>query len=123
MPPSKAGDSAITLPRSLRANRDSHPGLPDKPKPKRATLEVQAEKAAKQKAQLEKEATRGADIVQTALLEKKTRQEYEERMTNAHHPPENPKQKVLRPRKEAQAVNKVPGMRSFMCQSCANIEC
>ena len=102
MPPSKADNPAITLPRSLRVNRAAHPGLPDKPKPKRPTLEVQAEKAAKQN-------------VQAALLEKKTRQEYEERMTNAHHPPENLPQKVLRPRKEPQAVNKFPGMHCFMC--------
>jgi hypothetical protein len=114
MPPSKASDPAITLPRSLRLNRNSHPGLPDKPKPKRSTLEVQTEKAAKQKAQLEKEETRGADIVQTALLEKKIRQEYEERMMNAHNPPENLQQKVLRPRKEVQAVNEVPGM-CYLC--------
>jgi hypothetical protein len=115
MPPKTVGNPAIPLPRSLRLNRDSHPGLPDKPKPKRPTHEVQAEKSAKQKAQLEKEEKRGADIVQTALLEKKTRQEYEEKMTNAHHPPENPQKKVLRPRKEPQLVKKLPGMRCFMC--------
>ena len=115
MPPSKADNPAITLPRSLRVNRAAHPGLPDKPKPKRPTLEIQAEKAAKHNAQLEKEKMRCADIVQAALLEKKTRQEYEERMTNAHHPPENLPQKVLRPRKEPQAVNKFPGMHCFMC--------
>jgi hypothetical protein len=115
MPASTVGNPAITLPRSLRVNRDSHPGVPDKPKPKRSTQEVQAEKAAKQKAQLEKKEKRGADIVKTALLEEKTRQEYEEKMTNAHHPPENLQEKVLRPRKEPQAVNKLPGMRCFMC--------
>jgi hypothetical protein len=122
MPPRKAGNPAIPLPRNLRLNRDSHPGLPDKPKPKRPTLEVQAGKAAKQKMQLDKEKQRGADIVQTALLEKKTRQEYEERMTNAHHPPENLQQKVLRPQKEAQDINQVPGKRCITCQICTNIK-
>jgi hypothetical protein len=111
MPASTAGNPAITLPRSLRLNRNSHPGVPDKPKPKRSTLEVQAEKTAKEKARLEKEEKRSEDIAKTALLEEKTRQEYEEKMMNAHHPPENLQQKVLRPRKEPQPVNKFPGMR------------
>lgn len=90
MPPSKASNPALTLPRSLRVNRAAHPGLPDKPKPKRPTLEIQAEKAAKHNAQLEKEKMRGADIVQAA---------------------ENLQEKVLRPRKGPQAVNKLPGKR------------
>jgi hypothetical protein len=115
MPPKMVGDPAIPLPRTLRLSRDSHPGLPDKPKPKRPTHEVQAEKTAKEKAQLEKKGKRDADIVQTALLEKKTRQDYEEKMMNAHHPPENLQKKVLRPRKEPRVVKKLPGMRCLMC--------
>jgi hypothetical protein len=111
MPPKLKKVPDIPLPRILHEARQEHPGLPDKPRTKKTSAEVQAEKAAKEQAALEKDKSRGEDVAQTALLEKKMRQEYEEKVKNANHPPANSQKKVLRTRKMPDAAT------SLLCMS------
>lgn len=102
MPASSAGN--IPLPRSLRANRNPHPGIADAPRPKRTKEEVQAEKAAKASKIASRETSRSDTIEETAILEVKMRQDHELRLKTASNPPLTTLTKQSRP-KAAPAVN------------------
>lgn len=93
--------TGIALPRSLRPNRNIHPGAADKPCAKQTTQEVQAEKDAREAALASTEASRAKTIAATAALEEKMRQEQEEKLQNASNPPLTSTRKVLRPRSTA----------------------
>ncbi|KAF8953423.1 hypothetical protein BDZ97DRAFT_2065642 [Flammula alnicola] len=99
MAPTSAPPS-MSLPRTLRVNRNPHPGLPAAPRPKRTTEEVQKEKAIKMLTAKEKAQAREQDILRTAELEDKMRREHEEKLKNANNPPASTLKKILRPRKE-----------------------
>ena len=90
---------AMSMPRSLRANRNPHPGIADAPRPKRSTEEVQTEKNAKEEAAKQKEYSRQQSILKTAELEAHMRREHKEKLVNASNPPKPALEKVLRPRK------------------------
>lgn len=89
----------MSMPRSLRANRNPHPGIADAPRPKRSTEEVQTEKDAKTTAAKEKENNHQQGILKTAEVEAKMRREHKEKLKNASNPPKPVLEKVLRPRK------------------------
>lgn len=94
MPPKASGrgnrqKSVLAAPpmTTRASNKASHPGLPDKAAPRRSTREVQAEKAAKTKADGDASAIRTLSLNAAAALEDSMEQEDEERRTTAHRPP------------------------------------
>lgn len=101
MAPKSVPKSTIPLPPSLRVRTTEsqrHPGAPDKARSRRSTQEVQAEKAAKQKAILDGQKNREKAIAETARVENELEEQYQEKLRNANHPPPTLQKKVTRPR-------------------------
>ena len=92
--------SKTPLPRMSLRTRDTdsqrHPGRPDQPRPRRSTLEVQAEKAEKESLRAEKERLRSETIQATAELETQMEAQFKEKLATAHHPPPSTQRKVRR---------------------------
>ena len=92
--------SKTPLPRmSLRlreSDTQKHPGLPDMPRPRRSTQEVQAEKAEKVALREEKGRLRSETIRATAELETCMEAQLKQKLTTAHQPPPSSQKKVRR---------------------------
>jgi hypothetical protein len=117
MPSKSAQKSAsIPLPPSLRARTtesQKHPGAPDKARPRRSTQEVQAEKAAKEKAILDEQKKREDAIAETARIEKELDEQHQEKLRNANHPPPTAQKKVVHPR-AAKTASAMQGITIFL---------
>ena len=117
MPSKSAQKSAsIPLPPSLRARTtesQKHPGAPDKARPRRSTQEVQAEKAAKEKAILDEQKKREDAIADTARIEKELDEQHQQKLRNANHPPPTAQKKVVRPR-AAKTASAMQGITIFL---------
>lgn len=92
--------SATTTPNgmSLRAKRDAHPGVPDKPAPRRKNGEVAAEKQAQKAAKAAEKARLTQARKDAAALEDRMATEDIAEDASANHPPPTLAKKVLRPR-------------------------
>lgn len=92
--------SKTPLPRMSLRTRDKdsqkHPGKPDLPRPRRSTVEVQAEKAEKARVEAERERSRLESIRATAELETRMGEQLKEKLTTAHHPPPSKQKKASR---------------------------
>jgi len=89
----------------LRTARAAMPGAPDKPRAKRTTAEVQAEKAAKEKTKKEKETAKKQAISRVAELEDEMQHKDALTEVEANHPPKKTLTKKSRPVVEDKGQN------------------
>ena len=91
----------------LRPERDVQPGAPDKTKPRRSSVEVAAEKAAKELAKKNKAAAQSAGVLAISTKENEMAMEDIETDLSADHPPANAMKKALRSLNLMEAAKKM----------------